>query len=47
MTLDPKDKGTGSIIVRGICALIATMGMPTLSNLKQTLEKFGYTIVKK
>jgi len=42
-----KDKVVETIDVRGICASIQAMAMPNFENLRQILEKFGYTLVKK
>lgn len=33
-------------IVRGICAVLQGMAMPTMQNLDDELRKFGYTIIK-
>lgn len=36
-----------SIILRGICASIGAMSMPTFYNLKEMLALFGYDLIKK
>lgn len=42
-----EDKAKDTVILRGICATIDKMGMPTFDNLKELLSKFGYTLTKK
>lgn len=42
-----KDKTVETLEVRGICAAIQAMGMPTFENLEKLLDKFGYQLIKK
>jgi len=42
-----EDKIKESITLRGICEALQAMHMPSFDNLKEILEKFGYTIIKK
>jgi hypothetical protein len=35
-----------SMVVRGICASIQAMQMPTFENLAELLKKFGYALSK-
>lgn len=36
-----------SAIVRGICAAIQAMALPTFKNLSDLLDKFGYNLKKR
>lgn len=44
--METPDKTQESITVRGICAAIQSMAMPSFENLRQILLKFGYSLKK-
>lgn len=41
------EKAKEAMMVRGICAAIQAMSMPTFNNLNDLLSRFGYTLSKK
>jgi len=41
-----KKREKETIIVRGIAAAIQSMAMPTFNNLKEILNKFGWSLIR-
>ncbi len=42
---ETREKVKDSIAIRGVCAAVQAMSMPTIYNLQQLLEHAGYRII--